>query len=67
MKKKFLFLMALLAVTLFALAEMTVYVYQKDGTKDEYLAANVDSIGFVNVFTINFDANGGDGSMEVLK
>ncbi len=59
--------MALLAVSLLALAEMTVYVYQKDGTKDEYLAANVDSIGFVNVFTITFDANGGDGSMEVIK
>jgi hypothetical protein len=67
MKKKFLFLMALLAVSLLALAEMTVYVYQKDGTKDEYLAANVDSIGFVNVFTITFDANGGDGSMDVVK
>ena len=59
--------MALLAVSLFALAEMTVFVYQKDGTKDEYLAANVDSIGFVNVFTITFDANGGDGSMDVVK
>jgi hypothetical protein len=67
MKKKFLFLMALLAVSLLALAEMRVYVYQKDGTKVEYLAANVDSIGFVNLFTITFDANGGDGSMEVIK
>ena len=59
--------MALLAVSLLALAEMTVYVYQKDGTKVEYLAADVDSIGFVNVFTITFDANGGDGSMDVVK
>ena len=59
--------MALLAVTLFALAEMTVYVYQKDGTKVEYLAANVDSIGFVNVLTIIFDANGGSGSMDVVE
>ena len=67
MKKKLLFITTLLIVSLLALAEMTVYVYQKDGTKDEYLAANVDSIGFVNVFTINFDANGGDGSMEVIK
>ena len=67
MKKKLLFITTLLLVSLLALAEMTVYVYQKDGTKDEYLAANVDSIGFVNVFTINFDANGGDGSMEVIK
>ena len=59
--------MALLAVSLLALAEMRVYVYQKDGTKVEYLAANVDSIGFVNLFTITFDANGGDGSMDVVK
>jgi hypothetical protein len=67
MKKKLLFITTLLLVSLLALAEMTVYVYQKDGTKDEYLVANVDSIGFVNVFTITFDANGGDGSMEVIK
>ena len=67
MKKKFLFLMAMLAVSLLALAEMTVYVYKKDGTKVEYLAANVDSIGFDNVFTIAFDANGGEGSMDVVK
>ena len=67
MKKKILFLMALLAVSLLALAEMTVYVYQKDGTKVEYLAADVDSIGFANVFTIAFDANGGEGSMDVVK
>ena len=49
MKKKFLFLMSLLAVSLFALAEMTVYVYKKDGTKVPYTAANVDSVGFVDV------------------
>ena len=67
MKKKFLFLMALLAVSLFALAEMTVSVYKKDGTKVRYIAANVDSIGFVNVFTITFDANGGSGSMDVIR
>ena len=59
--------MALLAVSLLALAEMRVYVYQNDGTKVEYLAANVDSIGFVNLFTITFDANGGNGSMDVVK
>ena len=67
MKKKFLFLMALLAVSLLALAEMTIFVYQKDGAKVEYLAANVDSIGFVNFHTIVFDANGGDGSMDALR
>ena len=49
MKKKFLCLMALMAVSLLALAEMSIFVYQKDGEKVEYLAANVDSIGFVDV------------------
>ena len=67
MKSKFLIIVTLLAVSLLALAEMTVYVYPKDGTKVEYLAANVDSIGFVNVFTITFDANGGSGTMDVVK
>ncbi len=41
--------MALLAVSLLALAEMTVYVYKKDGTKVAYVASTVDSIGFVDV------------------
>lgn len=50
MKKKFLFLMALLAVSLFVMAEMTVYVYKKDGTTVQYLASTIDSIGFVDVF-----------------
>lgn len=59
--------MALLAVSLFALAEMTIFVYQKDGAKVEYLAANVDSIGFVNFHTIVFDANGGEGSVDALR
>ena len=67
MKKKFLFLMTLLAVSLFALAEMTVYVYKKDGTKVPYVASTVDSIGFVNVHTITFNANGGTGSMDVVR
>ena len=49
MKKKFLFLMTLLAVSLFALAEMTIYVYKKDGTRVPYVASAVDSIGFVDV------------------
>lgn len=59
--------MTLLAVSLLALAEMTVYVYKKDGTKVPYVASTVDSIGFVNLFTITFDANGGDGSMDVVR
>ena len=67
MKKKFLFLMTLLAVSLLALAEMTVYVYKKDGTKVPYVASTVDSIGFVNVHTITFNANGGTGSMDVVR
>ncbi len=49
MKKRFIFLIALLAVSLLALAEMTVYVYKKDGTKVAYVASSVDSIGFVDV------------------
>lgn len=48
MKKKFLFLMTLLAVSLLALAEMTIYVYKKDGTKVPFVAVEVDSIGFIN-------------------
>ena len=67
MKKKFLFLMALLAVSLLALAEMTIFVYQKDGAKVEYLAANVDSIGFVTFHHIVFDPNGSEGFMEPLR
>ena len=66
MKKKFLFLMTLLAVSLLALAEMTVYVYKKDGTKVPYVASTVDSIGFVNVHTITFNANDGEGTMDVF-
>ena len=49
MKKKLLFLMTLMAVSLLALAEMTVYVYKKDGTKVSYIASNVDSIGFDDI------------------
>ena len=67
MKKKLLFLMTLLAVSLLTLAEMSIFVYKKDGAKVEYLAANVDSIGFVNIYTITFDANGGEGSMDKQK
>ena len=57
MKKKLLFLMALLAVSLLALAEMTVYVYKKDGTKIPYIASTVDSIGFVDT---DINANGNE-------
>lgn len=58
--------MTLLAVSLLALAEMTVYVYKKDGTKVPYVASTVDSIGFVSVHTITFNANGGEGTMDVF-
>lgn len=67
MKKKILFLITSLVVSLFALAEMNVIIYQKDGTEVQYLASEVDSIDFVNVFTIKFYANGGTGSMDILK
>ena len=67
MKKKLFSILTLLAITVFALAEMAVYVYKKDGTEVEFLAANVDSIGFVNVHIITFDANGGSGSMDVIR
>ena len=53
MKKKLFSILTLFAITVFALAEMKVYVYKKDGTKVEYIAANVDSIGFVNVTSGN--------------
>lgn len=46
MKKKFLFLMTLMAVSLLALAEEHVYVYKKNGAKVHYMAAELDSIGF---------------------
>lgn len=49
MKKHFLLLIALFAASLFVMAEMRVYVYKKDGTKALYVAATVDSIGFVDV------------------
>ena len=46
MKKHFLLFIALFAASLFVMAEMTIYVYKKDGTKVQYAAAKVDSIGF---------------------
>lgn len=67
MKKRLLFLIALFAASMFVMAEMTVYVHKKDGTKVPYVAATVDSIGFVNIFTISFDANGGDGFMDAIQ
>ena len=67
MKKHFLLLITLFAVSLFALAEMTIYVYKKDGTKVPYVASAVDSIGFVNAHSIIFNANGGVGRMDVVR
>ena len=66
MKKRHLFLITLCVMSLLVFAEMTVYVHKKDGTKVPYVAATVDSIGFVNVYTITFDANGGEGSMDAI-
>ena len=51
MKKSFLLVVIFLSISLFALAEMTIYVYKKDGTKVPYVASAVDSIGFVDVTT----------------
>ena len=58
--------MVLLAVSLLAWAEMTIYVYKKDGTKVPYVASTVDSIGVVDVYTITFNANGGEGIIDVF-
>lgn len=49
MKKKLLFILTLLAITLFAMAEMNVYLYKKDGTKVLCPAIELDSIGFVDI------------------
>lgn len=44
MKKITLFLIALLTVSTLAMAQSKLYVYQADGTRTEFIAANVDSI-----------------------
>lgn len=46
MKKILISIVTIFAISFFALAEMTIYVYKKDGTKVPYVAAEVDSIGF---------------------
>ena len=66
MKKHFLLLIALFAASLFVVAEKTIYVYKKDGTKVPYVASTVDSIGVVDVYTITFNANGGEGIIDVF-
>lgn len=67
MKKHLLLLIALFAASLFVMAEMTIYVYKKDGTKVPYVASEVDSVGFTEVYLITFDANNGSGDVEVVK
>ncbi|MEE1174395.1 MAG: hypothetical protein U0K53_02850 [Paludibacteraceae bacterium] len=49
MKKILISIVTIFAISFFALAEMTIYVYKKDGTKVPYVASAVDSIGFVDV------------------
>ena len=49
MKKILISIVTIFAISFFALAEMTIYVYKKDGTKVPYVAADVDSIGFSDV------------------
>ena len=53
MKKRLLFLITLCVMSLLVFAEMTVYVHKKDGTKVPYVAATVDSIGFVDAINVN--------------
>lgn len=55
MKKKFLFLMALLAVSLFVMAEMGINVYKKDGSSVLYLASSINRISFDDVTIENLD------------
>lgn len=64
MRKFLLFFFSIFVLTV--MAEKTIYLHKTDGTKETYLASAVDSIGFVNVHTITFNANGGTGSMDVL-
>ena len=67
MKKHFLLLIALFAASMFVMAEMTIYVYKKDGTKVPYVAAEVDSVGFTDVHLITFESNNGSGAVDVVK
>ena len=48
MKRVFLILTVIVAVSPFTLAEINVNIYKKDGTKKQYFVTSVDSIGFVN-------------------
>lgn len=48
MKKHFLLLIALFAASMFVMAEMTIYVYHKDGKKSTYIASKIDSISMVD-------------------
>ena len=48
MKKILISIVTIFAISFFALAEMTIYVYKKDGTKVPFVAVEVDSIGFIN-------------------
>lgn len=49
MKKRFIFLIALLAVSLLAMAEMGINVYKKDGSSVLYLASSINRISFDDV------------------
>ena len=53
MKSKFLIIVSFFAVSFFVFAEQMVYIYKKDGTKVPYVAATLDSIGFVNATSGN--------------
>ena len=67
MKKLFVILTTIFALSFFTSAEMNVYIYKKDGTKLQYLANLVDSVGLLNLHIISFDANGGSGKMDMIE
>lgn len=61
MKKTTLFLIAMLAVSTLSMAQSRLYVYQADGTRTEFLAADVDSISISDASGTadeNINANG---------
>lgn len=56
MKKFTLFLIAMLAVSTLSMAQSKLYVYQADGSRTEFLAADVDSIS-ISENTSDFDSD----------
>lgn len=46
MRKFTLFIVTMLCSSLIVMAQLKLFVYQKDGTRSEFIASNVDSIAF---------------------